>query len=438
MNIDGEVSELKILPLIAAAALLALPARASLTLSNRPTKNVDCSGGFCFANADQANLNVTDLAALLATSDIRVLTEGEVAQDMRIDAPLSWSSSHALSLESEDGIFVRSPITVEGTAHLSFAVGGGPIFQKGGAVRFWDMASQLTIEGDDYTLVNSIAGLVSAVKAHDTLIAFANDYDAKQDGVYTQSPVKTLSATLDGLGNTISNFSILNETDLQVALISNVRKDGYVLNLGIVHGHATSRNMESVNVGLLAADSGGYIHNCFATGRVSVGTNGFAGGLVGASYGILSQSYANVDVTGGDNAQLGGIAGDSYGFAGDLYATGSVTGGASAVVGGLAGLTGGKIQTSYSTGTVTAGENSYVGGLLGENNGKAKYDYWDTTTAGTDKGTGGGFTDGITGLTTDQLKAALPEGFSTGYTGYWGQSAQINGGLPYLLNIPTH
>jgi len=430
---------MKILPLIAAAAaLLALPAQASLTLSNRPTKNVDCNSGFCFANANQANLNVTDLAALLATSDIRVLTEDEVAQDIRIDAPLSWSSSHALSLESEDAIFVRSPITVEGTAHLSFADPGGPLFQNKGAVRFWDMASQLTIEGDDYTLVNSIAGLVNAVKAHAAFIALANDYDAKHDGVYTQSPVKTLSATLDGLGNAISNFSILDETDLQVALISNVRKDAIVRNLGIVHGHATSRNMESVNAGLLAADSRGYIHNCFATGRVSVGSNGFAGGLVGASYGILSQSYANVDVTGGDNAQLGGIAGDSYGFAGDLYATGSVQGGASAVVGGLAGLTGGQpMQTSYSTGAVTAGENSYVGGFLGENNGKAKYDYWDTTTAGTDSGTGKGFTDGITGLTTDQLKAALPEGFSTGYSGYWGQSARINGGLPYLLNIPT-
>jgi len=115
-----------------------------------------------------------------------------------------------------------------------------------------------------------------------------------------------------------------------------------------------------------------------------------------------------------------------------------VQGGASAVVGGLAGLTGGhQMQSSYSTGAVTAGENSHVGGFLGENNGKAKYDYWDTTTAGTDSGTGGGFTDGITGLTTDQLKAALPEGFSTGYSGYWGQSAQINSGFPYLLNIPT-
>jgi len=83
----------------AATALFALPAQASLTLSNRPTKNVDCDRGFCFANADQANLNVNDLAALLATSDIRVLTEAEVAQDIRIDAPLTWSSGHALSLE---------------------------------------------------------------------------------------------------------------------------------------------------------------------------------------------------------------------------------------------------------------------------------------------------------------------------------------------------
>jgi hypothetical protein len=46
----------------------------------------------------------------------------------------------------------------------------------------------------------------------------------------------------------------------------------------------------------------------------------------------------------------------------------------------------------------------------------------------------GEFPDGITGLTTDRFKAALPEGLSIGA---WGHRARINGGFPYLLNIPT-
>jgi hypothetical protein len=40
---------------------------------------------------------------------------------------------------------------------------------------------------------------------------------------------------------------------------------------------------------------------------------------------------------------------------------------------------------------------------------------------------------GVTGLTTEQLQSGLPEGFDPSI---WGESADINGGLPYLLANP--
>ncbi|HEX4160261.1 MAG TPA: hypothetical protein VHY79_17485 [Rhizomicrobium sp.] len=59
--------------------------------------------------------------------------------------------------------------------------------------------------------------------------------------------------------------------------------------------------------------------------------------------------------------------------------------------------------------------------------------YWDTTTSGTDEGTGEGNVSGIDGVTTKQLKSGLPAGFDPSM---WGENPNINNGLPYLLANP--
>jgi hypothetical protein len=50
-----------------AAAVLAGPARATLSIASAPTQNVTCNGGKCKATTAQAVLNVKDLRHLLAT-----------------------------------------------------------------------------------------------------------------------------------------------------------------------------------------------------------------------------------------------------------------------------------------------------------------------------------------------------------------------------------
>jgi hypothetical protein len=420
---------------VAVTVLSAWPVQATLNISDKPTRNVDCSGGICLANADDANLNVDDLAALLDTADIRVLTEGGVAQDILVLSPLSWASSHALSLESEDAIYMRSTITVQGTAHLSFGVAGGPIFQKKGAVHFRDTASQLTIDGDDYRLVNSIESLANTVAAHPNgFIALANDYNAKQDGQFTKTPVaKPFGGTFDGLGNDISNFSIYDTADTEVALFAATKVKGTLRNIGIVKANVLSENTFNNIVGTLVAFNGGTVHNCYATGQIRSDFHMTGGGLVGLNYGNVYRSWANVFVSGAQVAEVGGLIGNAHGHVFDAYATGRVIAGDQSAVGGLIGYSLAHVSTVYSTGQVSGGQAANVGGLLGEAAPKVQDSYWNTETSGTEFGVGGGNAPGVTGLTTAEFQAGLPKGFDDGA---WAQSAKINGGLPYLISNP--
>jgi hypothetical protein len=432
----GDIAMKLLSALIAAAVLFAWPAQATLNISDKPTKNVDCDRGFCFANADDANLNTGDLAALLATSDIRVLTEDEVAQDILVLSPLSWSSSHALSLETEDSIYVRSTITVQGTAHLSLAVAGGPIYQKKGAVRFWDTASQLTIDGDDYRLVNSIADLASTVAAHPkAFIALANDYDAKQDGQVTRVPVQTdFMGTFDGLGNKISNFAIWDTVDNNIALFAAIKKKGTIRNLGMVKVNILAENTFTNIAGGLVAYNGGTIFNCYVDGgTVRTDFQGTLGGLVALNYGNIFRSWANVSVEGAQNAEAGGLIGNAHGHVQDVYAIGPVIAGDQSDVGGLIGYNFGHVADGYATGHVSGGQGARVGGVMGTTQLPVHETYWDTETSGTQFGVGGTNSAGITGKTTAELQAELPDGFEDGA---WAQSAKINGGLPYLVSNP--
>ena len=52
----------------------ATSAQASVQISADPTQNMNCTGGVCTPTAKDAVLNATDLANMLATSDVKVVT----------------------------------------------------------------------------------------------------------------------------------------------------------------------------------------------------------------------------------------------------------------------------------------------------------------------------------------------------------------------------
>jgi len=205
----------------------------------------------------------------------------------------------------------------------------------------------------------------------------------------------------------------------------------------IKYSHATgavTAQQSGTYVGGLVGDvlGGNGIFYCYATGPVTGGPLGVAGGLI--RHGGAIDSFATGAVSGAQYS--GGLIGSTQQFAiYNDYAMGAVSG---EYAGGLVGINGGSIATSYSTESVSGMTDA--GGLIGydgEAAGQIASTYWDTTTSGiTDKSQGAGNVandPGITAQTTQHLKAGLPAGFDASH---WAESATINGGLPYLLLTP--
>ena len=211
-----------------------------------------------------------------------------------------------------------------------------------------------------------------------------------------------LEEMFEGNGNTISNLHMdLPEEDRRkvpiAGLFGIVNRGAIVQNLGLVDARVTSRAAEYV--GLLTAQNGGLISNCYVTGTLSGGGNWFGGlaatntwpgevrnshsdvtlgpvdydldyrswgklpvgGLVGFNHGLISDSHSKGNVVG---EPAGGLVADNYGTILRSHATGDVQSRAYGV-GGLVGRNDGAIISSYATGAV-AGKDR-VGGLTGVN-----------------------------------------------------------------------
>lgn len=490
---------------IAAVALFSLvvaaPARATLTISSQPTHDVECASDVCTATAQNAVLNVADLTSLLAAADLSV-ESGKLAKDIVVSAQFHLASANSLSLDSAHAIFIDKPIYVDGLGQLALKFNAARDsadlrFGLHGQVKFDNTSAQLEINGKQYVLVDSIATLKSAITANPSgNFAFANDYDAAADGIYASAPVAKFRGAFEGLGHTISNLSINDQTRRDAVGLIGVQADGFVRNLVLTDVNITG-GVASMG-GALVGKNEGAILNSFASGTITMGKSAYAGGLVGLNFNGIDRCHATVSVNGGSGSIAGGLVGFSLGphgtinrsssagavvaqkgaIAGGLagatsgrilesFATGNTTGGDKAIVGGLTGYntggTFGRIIASYETGSAIAGEKSAVGGLAGFSAGTILesystgmvagktvggflgYDgsdmanftsYWDVDSSGIGRHHGAGNMrndPGITGLTTAQFQAGLPENFDPRI---WKESPGVNGGLPYLRENP--
>jgi hypothetical protein len=333
-------------------------------------------------------------------------------------------------------------------------------FDKG-KVDFLDVKSKLTINGQSYALADSLTAL-----GQSSFVALAADYDAKGDGTYTAAPVGRIIGTVEGLGHSILHLSLkAKDRQREAGLFG--ENDGVLRDIRVV-GAKVTNHFKYGDAGALAGYNQGTISHCHAIGGKVSGAaiigDGGAGGLVGANIGTITASSSTAAVSGlndagglaGTNGQ-GGLIAQSFaggsvianglfanpsGFAStnlgkivDSYAAGPVTldsdsGQAGGFVGD--GVQGGRgISSSYSLGPVS-GQN--VGGFAGFDSGPNKADYWDVDTSGVDQAAYYPPNDpGVTGLTDDALKSALPKGFDPKI---WGQSPGINNGYPYLLANP--
>jgi hypothetical protein len=427
---------------------------------------------------------------LLASGNVTVTTTGSGVQatNIQIAAPLSWSTANTLALDSYESISVSKPVAVAGLGGLSITTndgGSGGFFSFGekGNATFADLSSPLTINGADYTLVNNIASLASAIAANPTGdYALANAYNAKKDGTYSNSPIPTeFGGFFEGLGNTISNLSLNGTGDINsfVGLFAemavNNEPGGSIENIvlkgveiggkGLVVGGLVGVSIGTISgsfvqgkvsssfyqnggpiIGLLAGENLGTITRAGAHGKVATGKDSGSGGLVGANEGSLNDSWADCEISGGPGSVMGGLTID--GAISQSYATGSVkgVGGTGDVkIGGIIGSNAksGTITQSYSTvkvGHIERYEGGYRGGVIGydqSTRGNNSSDYWDLDTSNvpkTNRGAGNIKNDpGLTGLTAQQFQSGLPQGFDPTV---WAEDPKINNGYPYLIANP--
>ncbi|HEX4158130.1 MAG TPA: GLUG motif-containing protein [Rhizomicrobium sp.] len=469
--------------------LVAPTAQAAVVISSDATQDMSCSNGVCAPTASDAVLNVADLESLLGSGSVEVTSTGSggvQANDVNVEAALSWSNQNLLYIVALNWIGIDKKIALAGQGGLSLATGadGALSFGTKGSVTFADLSSALTINGIAYTLVNNITTLASDIASNPAgSYALANSYDASKDGTYSNSPIATeLTGTVHGLGNTLSNLSVNHSKGkVSVGLFEYVAKTGSVDSLRLQKLTIISRNGQ-FGVGGLVGSNDGLLFGDTVDGSISSkgGNAGTVGGVVGGNGGTVTSSSADVDLKGPGTAMQGGLAGLNEGtinfshatgnvesfLAGGLvgintgdidqsYATGSIAGG---WPGGLAGSSGGTITNSYSTGTA-GGKTESDAGLISDDEGAtvtSSYsagavktgggfvcqhidepvftnDYWDTTTSGQVNGACHGNVGGVTGVTSKQLKSGLPSGFDPSI---WAEDKKINNGFPYLINNP--
>jgi hypothetical protein len=487
-------------------ALALAPANAAVTISDDQTQNINCSGGICAPTAQDAVLNVSDLESMLASGNVEVTTTGSGVQadDIDVASATSWSSASALALDAYRSLSIGAPVLVEAQGGLSLTTNDGGksgllSFANGGEVTFQNLSSQLLIDGESYTLVNSIASLAGGIAADPRgAYALANSYDAGNDGTYSESPVHTMfKGTFEGLGNTVTNLTIVSSVGKNIGLFANLHgatvRDtgltntfvsttlGRIENIGGIAGTATDSVIDQVYItgtvsarrqaylgSLVGHAIGGFIMRSFSAATVSDG-NGLSviGGLVGLSDvgNSIVLSFAVGDVSGGSSTAVGGLVGEAFGTISESYATGSSSGGKSSGVGGLVGDNSGTLSNVYANGSVTS--PSIAGGLIGYNNttavhtysigsvskgatdaggsigfdnsapGSVAKTYWDTTTSGiTNLSQGAGNIPNDPGIK-GKTTAQLQSGLPKGFDPkIWAEDSNINGGLPYLIANP--
>jgi hypothetical protein len=353
---------------LAAAVILATTAHAAITISTHKTRDESCSGGVCTPTGPNPNIRVKDLEKLLSHSDMTIVT-GQGSTGIGVLDPLSWTSSHRLTLDANQSIHVRAPLVVEGTGAVTLitndgGTGGDYTFDAPGAINFWDTASSLVVNGMSFTLVKDIQTLAGDIAANPSgNYALAGSYDASADGAYITSPIPTVfTGVFEGLGNSILNFTVSGTSRKPqyaglFAQASGTLRDIALNNVNISLGE----NSQGLYTGTLAVFNKGLIANATATGTIFIDKVESVGGLVYENDGTITDASTSIAF---DAYFAGGLAEKNNGTITLSRANGSFT----------AGWAGGLVFFNTSTGIISWSSASGSvtgrgGGLASENDG---------------------------------------------------------------------
>ncbi len=244
-----------------------------------------------------------------------------------------------------------------------------------------------TIGGNGSYTVTSVDGLINVAELvnggkTDINITLDKDIDLTGKG---WTPIGTnyenrYKGTFDGRGHTIKGLTVTTN-DQFVGLFGYLDRAGTVKNV-VMEGVQITNNHSSGFAGGVVGNSWGTIENCSVSG--SVNGEVYVGGVVGKqTSGSMTGCSSSATVKGTVN--VGGVAGESWGSMTACYATGNVTleiyPGKDISGGGVVGFKGGNsVLACYATGNVNSKGSStgnvHIGGLFGYKYATAIACYW--------------------------------------------------------------
>ena len=244
-----------------------------------------------------------------------------------------------------------------------------------------------TIESDGSYTVTSADGLMNIaelVNGGKSDINITLDTDIDLTGK-DWTPIGTnydnsYKGTFDGGGHTITGLTVTTY-DKYAGLFGWLNSAGTVKNV-VMEGVQITNNHSSGFAGGVVGNSWGTIENCSVSG--SVNGEVYVGGVVGKqTSGSMTGCSSSATVKGTVN--VGGVAGESWGSMTACYATGNVTleiyPGKDISGGGVVGFKGGNsVLACYATGNVNSKGSStgnvHIGGLFGYKYATAIACYW--------------------------------------------------------------
>jgi len=363
--------------------------------------------GYVFtANANNAILGIGDLTSHISSENVRVSTgssgsqAGTITVSNAVGSGFTWSS-RLLTLDAYGSIIVgdspttSTTISATDTATLALTTGDGGTGQlsfNNGNITFQHTSEGLTINGSAYTLVKTLAALITDIAGTPSgLFALIQSHNASGDGTFSTAAIPTtFSGTFEGLGNTISHLTIVDSgtSGNQDGLFGQLSSTGSIRDIALSSESVTTTPTDGYtsNVGgLLALNAGGSLAGDSSAGSITIGCSSCVGGtdtfnfggLVGENEGTIANSSSSASVTNAATAgSVGGLVGLSFGDSGtsaiisNSSASGSVTGSAgSDFDGGLVGYNdAGTIISSFASGgSVSCTSVDTAGGLVGYN-----------------------------------------------------------------------
>ena len=350
------------------------------------------------------------LAYNLATTNIELSSQGDVT----VDGGVAWASGNQLSIAADRNIQINSSLKGSGGAtRIELSAGqdialnstlelsgtnsslgldyrGTYLQSKDGKVTLSGSGAAFDSQGQLYSVIQNAAQLQGIGSRLGGRFVLGNDIKGS-GSIKSIGGSAEFSGTFDGLGNTISGFTV-NTDGPYGGLFA--RSSGSISNLNLagmtIYGRTSNAGFSYV--GGLVGMNRGMISNVNATNqRVYANSNQYnnLGGLVGVNSGgsIERSSVAGIVSGNGLTLAVGGLVGENSNSS-NPFGSGKITNSHTNVqvlgimqispVGGMGGLVGvnksGLITDSSSAGTVGTGFTTYkqdpnFGGLVGYNQG---------------------------------------------------------------------